>query len=214
MHVPRGWYTATMLKNGKVLVAGGSTGSAISAAAELFDPTTNTWTQLPAMSQARAKHSATLLPDGRVLVAGGKQEKADGYSYALASAELFDPLANKWIALSPLASARANHSATLLLDGRVLVAGGQNCSPYCTDLSDAELFNPSTKSWSTAAPMLKPRMAHTATLLVGAGGNVLVVGGGGVALCLSAAEKYDPAHLPVGRPLSALRPIHRNKSVV
>jgi WD40 repeat protein len=82
-------HSATLLPDGKVLVAGGisSHTSRQLASVELYDPSTGSWTATGGMIEARYSHTATLLPDGKVLVAGG----SDGSTAALASAELYDP---------------------------------------------------------------------------------------------------------------------------
>ena len=124
-------HTATLLANGKVLVAGGYNSGSLSSA-ELYDPATNTWTTAARMATARQYHTATLLANGKVLVAGGRS--SGGY---LSSAELYDPATNTWTTAVSMATARQYHTATLLANGDVLVAGGYNSGSY---LSSAELF--------------------------------------------------------------------------
>ena len=116
----RSRHTATLLPNGKVLVAGGNNGGAALSSAELYDPATGTWTATGSLGTARDRHTATLLPSGKVLVAGGFNE-LDGF---LSSAELYDPASGTWTATGNLGTARAYHTATLLPNGKVLVAGG------------------------------------------------------------------------------------------
>ena len=111
-------HTATLLPNGKVLVAGG-VGSLL-ASAELYDPASGSWTVTGNLNIARDHHTATLLPNGKVLVAGGQ-----GFG-ALASAELYDPASGTWTVTGNLNTARYYHTATLLPNGMVLVAGGWN----------------------------------------------------------------------------------------
>ena len=117
----RSRHTATLLPNGKVLVAGGNNGPALSSA-ELYDPATGTWTATGSLGTARERPTATLLPNGKVLVAGG----ASNQSNFLNSAELYDPATGTWAATGSLGTARAYHTATLLPNGKVLVAGGSN----------------------------------------------------------------------------------------
>src|SRR5207249_3733005 len=95
MTVARFRHTATLLEDGRVLVAGGMGAGGPLASSELFDPSSNSWQPGPAMNAARARHTATLLPDGRVLVAGGEG------AATLASAEIYDPAANRWTATAP-----------------------------------------------------------------------------------------------------------------
>ncbi|HEX5504056.1 MAG TPA: kelch repeat-containing protein [Thermomicrobiales bacterium] len=194
MSVARSWHTATLLRNGTVLVAGGldATGGP-TASVERYDPTTDTWAPAAPMTTPRAQHTATLLADGRVLVTGGRTDLAEAGS----SVEVYDPAADAWTAVAPLGVGRVRHSATLLRDGRVLVAGGE------TSPGTAELFDPATGRWSPAGTLTTGRFSHTATLLPN--GRVLVAGGMlplGTAACPSsnkvpcptaAAEVYDPA---------------------
>src|SRR4029077_7885097 len=94
----------------------------------------------------------------------------------LASAELFDPRLNAWSAAAAMAGARLNHTATLLLDGRVLVLGGfADQPPTSNALGSAEIYDPARNQWTAVASMHSNRARQTATLL--ANGNVLVVGG-------------------------------------
>jgi hypothetical protein len=130
-------FTATLLPNGKVLAAGGSrtfpSGSIESA--ELYDPVSGSWMATGSLNGVRQAHTATLLSNGQVLVAAGVKSRT-GVVF-LASAELYDPASGSWTATGSLAAARSNHTATLLLNGRVLVAGG---SAESGSLVSAELF--------------------------------------------------------------------------
>ena len=165
--------TATLLQNGKVLVTGGanSSGTAL-ASAELYDPSTGTWTATGSMATARGLPTATLLSNGKVLVAGG----ADSSNNALASAEVYDPSTGMWSATGSMTTARFFATATLLPNGTVLAAGGASSSaPGSNALASAELYDPSTGTWSATASMANGRYDATAALLPN--GMVLVAGG-------------------------------------
>src|ERR1700730_2608225 len=135
LNTGRDLHTATLLPNGKVLVAGGDNSSGYLASAELYDPVSGTWTATGSLNTARYDHTATLLPNGKVLVVGGF-----GSSSALAGAELYDPASGTWTATGNLVAARYFHTATLLPNGMVLVAGGYNGSA----VASAELYNPAS----------------------------------------------------------------------
>jgi WD40 repeat protein len=174
MVTPRSGHTATLLPSGKVLVAGGESGNVAMASAELYDPNTGTWTATGTMVTPRFGHTATLLPNGKVLVAGGI-DGPFGSGTELASAELYDPASGTWADTGSMHARRIDHTATLLPDGKVLVAGG--IAPQGTALASAELYDPASGTWTPTGPMGSARYAHTATLL--GDGDVLVAGGAG-----------------------------------
>ena len=176
-------HTATLLPNGKVLVAGGiGVGGMEVGSAELYGPASGTWTLTGSLVNARDGHTATLLPNGKVLVAGGY-----GTAGPLPSAELYDPATGTWSSTGPLAVARYYFTATLLPNGKVLVAGGTNLASGT--LTGAELYDPQNGTWTPTGSLLRPRTEYTATLLPN--GKVLVVGGFGAA-AFQSAELYDP----------------------
>jgi N-acetylneuraminic acid mutarotase len=189
-------HTATLLPNGKVLVAGGTDGRGkVLASAELYDPGRNRWTTAGSMAATRIDHTATLLPSGKVLVAGGLVMPYPAPS--LASAELYDPSTNAWSMAAPMIESRTRHTATLLPDGRVLVVGGQRFDFHDGGLfpgrpRDSEIYDPKANRWSATSPMAVSRLGQTATLLPD--GRVLVVGGqdDGIGI-FNSTEIYDPA---------------------
>ncbi|MEZ4542042.1 MAG: kelch repeat-containing protein [Chloroflexota bacterium] len=177
----RSGHTATLLSDGRVLVAGGLAPSAITASAEAFDPVAGVWSVVGSMAAPRVGHTATRLADGRVLVAGGR----DDHDEVLDSAELFDPATGTWSAAGRMGSARAGHAAVLLNDGDVLISGGFDEDET---KSYSVRYHPATGAWTWAGAMNKGRAYHTATVLLD--GRVLVVGG---YLPGNVAELFDPA---------------------
>jgi N-acetylneuraminic acid mutarotase len=182
-------HTATLLPNGKVLLVGGT--NIFTNSAELYDPATETWSVTGSpVTILDFGHTETLLPSGKVLVAGGIGRCLIGYGTAR-TAELYDPATGSWSNTSSLHTSRGNHSATLLPSGKVLVVGGVTATCGGTlPLTDAELYDPSSGTWSTTGAMSVARENHTATLLPA--GKVLVAGGDGLN-ALNSAELYDPA---------------------
>ena len=176
-------HTATLLLDGRVLIAGGGV-----ASAELYDPTSQTFTATGSMTLAQDTRSATLLANsklpnyGKVLMAGGDE----------VIAELYDPTAGTFTATGSTVAPHLGQTATLLQNGQVLVAGGETAS--------AELFNPSTGTFTATGSMTVSRSGHAATLLPD--GRVLIAGGvqdfgpGAVPIPLgpgvASAELYDP----------------------
>jgi N-acetylneuraminic acid mutarotase len=208
MTTPRTDATATLLQDGEVLVAGGccQLGNPYKSltSAELYDPTTGTWSATGSLNVPRSGDTATLLQDGQVLVAGGY---CSGTSYGctagsllvnLKSAELYDPATGTWSLTGSMRAGRALQTATLLQNGEVLMAGGfHSCdTDFCTDLRTAELYDPVTGTWLPTGSMSAGREQQTATSLPD--GDVLVAGGlnqggtSGIARTYSSAELYDP----------------------
>jgi hypothetical protein len=180
-------HSATMLKNGKVLVAGGCTTnpcgrSSYISDSELYDPVLNRWTKTGNMLTARGSHTATLLHSGEVLAVDG----SDGS--ALSECELYNPSTGKWQAAPSALQSRLQHTATLLESGKVLITGG---AVTRFPLNSAEVYDPVANRWTLTGGMTTPRYAHTATLL--GDGTVLLAGGEGQAIsCGRACTAFIP----------------------
>ena len=182
--------TATRLLDGRVLVTSGGGDPSAPPTADLYDPTTGTWAATGALETPRWNASATLLPDGKVLVAGG-DTFTHFFNPSVATSELYDPVTGSWTATGSLGTARSGHTATLLPDGRVMVAGGINLNDTLSyRLASAELYDPATGTWAPTGDMTEARESHTATLL--GDGTVLAVGGWGEEAISASAELYDP----------------------
>lgn len=188
----RGSPTATLVNNGKVLIAGGISGGTTLSNVELYEPNAPaSTTVLAPLAHARWGHTATLLNNGKVLIAGG----SDTNGMPLSSVELYDPAAGgSTRTLAPLSTARYLHTATPLDNGTVLFLGG-NGGANGPPISSVELYNPSSAGTTLSlAPLSVARVNHTATLL--GNGSILVVGGamgGGLPSNASSVEIYDPA---------------------
>lgn len=197
-------HTATLLADGTVLVVGGVTGngesgilSSPTSDVERYDPKTNTWAEVGSEIIGREEQSVVLLHDGRVMVIGGVG-RVDGEEHILASAELFDPKTNSWTQASPMHDAREGAIATVLPDGKVLVAGGADDPSTALPLLSTEIYDPTSNSWSIGPQMTTPRKNQAAVLLPSR--KVLVAGGNGVNHLNNSgigvtdtSELYDPA---------------------
>jgi len=173
--LPGGGHTATLLSDGRILLTGGDDRG---ADVEMFDPVRSKVSAAAPMAAARQQHTATLLKDGKVLIAGGYGSSNSGAATPLASAEVFDPAGGKWASAGSMPIGRAAHTATLLGNGKVLVAGGIQ-EGHGELLKSVEIFDPEALSWTTVAEMPTGRADHTATVL--SDGSVLFAGGRGAA---------------------------------
>lgn len=192
LSVGRYGHSATLLPDGRVLVAGGYGTPGRLSSVEIYDPSSGTWSAGAPMNNARRMHTATLLMDGRVLVAGGIGAGTPAWE---ASAEIYDPATDSWTLTGSLATGRYRHTATLLRDGTVLVVAGSNSSTAAGALDSAERFDPSTGLWSLTGSLTTRRTEHSAVMLPN--GRVLVTGGlyysGVSTYWAQTAEAYDPA---------------------
>ena len=192
MNVARMDFTATPLPDGTVLVAGGMVDEGVAptvlASAEIYNPATGKFTAAGSMETARSGQTATRLKDGRVLIAGGggcanSNTCAGSERKLLASAELYDPATGAFTRTGSMSVGRDGATATLLADGRVLVAYGEN-----TGHATAELFDPASGKFARTGKVLDFNNDVTATRL--ADGKVLFIGS---LVDGPAAEIYDPA---------------------
>jgi hypothetical protein len=180
MNSPRQQQSASLLPNGRVLMAGGFTtspGSGPTNSAEIYYPDTKVFISVPPMISSRSQHVAITLPKGGVFVAGG----FNGLNTVTGSAEIYSSTNAAWTAVPSMTTAsggtgaleiRAIAAGVQLQDGRIMLCGGTNQSGI---LSSVVAYTPATKSWAALNPMPGPLQGHTATLLFD--GRVLVAGG-------------------------------------
>jgi hypothetical protein len=231
---PRMQHAALLLADGKLLVTGGVDttlpGTGFDAAfqsTEIYDPATAVFRAGPEMWFPRRHHVMTLLEDGRVLVTGGIQLRGDGFG-ATGNTEIYDPAANQFVIGHRLVeSGRWLHTATLLFDWRVLIAGGRsnNCTARCPvfSLNTAEIFDPSSGTFTPTGSLTIGRFGHSSALLPD--GRVMILGGttadatNGIVDQVRTAEVCDPAlgqfsvfgFTSLGRGFHALVPLNNGK---
>jgi hypothetical protein len=200
MNSAHAYYTATLLGDGTVLIAGGMDGLGLpTASAELYNPTTKTFTALVGLNTSRDQHTATLLNNGTVLIVGG----FEAYVGPLTSAEIYDNSTKICTALtspgSSLNDARYGLTATLLNNRQVLIVGGFALGSG--EINTAELYDSVAQTFTyrtdvngNHTTLNYPRFLHTATHLNG--GTVLIAGGaenaGYAPVTTNTAEIYDP----------------------
>ena len=193
MHSARLLHTATLLADGRVLIAGGQ-GSGrvptveILSSAEIYDPSSGTFSTTGDLSEPRLRHTATLLPSGKVLLIGGIS-----IGGPTASAEIFDPATGQFSPTGSMSGPRSEHSATLLPNGKVLIAGGYNESLWQPTLSTMEVYDPSTGVFAPTTGLSGARTAFTATAIPN--GQVVFIGGwnrDSYPAIFPSPEIYDP----------------------
>ena len=201
MSLGRGNHTSIRLQDGRLLIAGGDDGlgllEAITDSTELFDPASGRWEPADVMGRQRTQHAAVLLNDGRAMLVGGfgvVQAKIDEQQIdqPLIETDVFNPTTGSWSFVGEISTPRDALAATLLSDGSVLIAGGDDSrGTEDSILASAEVFDLSSGTWSPAGSMSHPRQSHSATLLDD--GTVLVAGGDAGGNPFQSAEIYDPS---------------------
>jgi hypothetical protein len=205
MRTPREGHTATMLRDGRVLIVGGSdNGTHTLDSAEIYDPASGAFSAAGHLNQPRVAHVATLLHSGKVLIAGGGRGGMPGGYISYDTAELFDPGTRTFAKMrAHMKFDRVGAAAVRLNDGRVLIVGGKSgrvvSSRHAnlaslTPLNTAEIYDPELNSFIRTGDMSAPHYLSTATML--GNGQVLVVGGwaiqGFVVIGMRDADLYQP----------------------
>jgi N-acetylneuraminic acid mutarotase len=190
-----------LMKDGTPLVIGGGTDTSATRRVEKFDIQEKVWKPVAPMFEPRWGFASAVLDDGRIVVAGGRILAQKGAAFAedqmviLRSVEVYDPDANQWNALPPMNIPRSigipNVALIKLPDGRLLFNGGESYPAPYQGINSVEYFDPSTTTWSMAAPMRIGRSYHASILL--ACGEILTAGGRGLKfLPLSKTECFGP----------------------
>ena len=201
MSFARGTHTATLLQDGRLLIAGGDDGSgrleAITDTVELYDPSTGRWEPAEVLGRQRTEHVAVMLDDGRVLLVGGAGVLQAGIQEQqlerpLIETDVFDPGTESWSYVGEISTPRNSLAGALLTNGSVLIAGGDDGSGTDTSvLASAEVFDPSTGQWSSAGSMSQTRQGHSLVALDN--GTALVAGGDAGDDPFQSVEIYDPS---------------------
>lgn len=196
--------TAFMLNDGKVLVTGGQQPRLVTNpdgstnlrmfslnSAEIYDPTTDTWTLTGPMTYGRASHLIFGLPDGRVLVTGGEGALGENWiRQVLSTTEIYDPATGAWTPAPDLIPGRTGSGASILglADGRIMTIGGFGNGGVT--LNDVQIYDPQQGTWSSSGSLNQPRSNFTRNLMPD--GKVMVWGGGDGLRALNSTEIWDP----------------------
>jgi hypothetical protein len=180
MTVPRSNMTGTLLPDGRVLVVGGyrydPATVTVYASAELFDPATETFSPAGSVGSPRVDHAAVALPDGRVVILGGSSDAGSEGGKLLRPVEIYDPAPGTFTVHGELAIPRVGMTASLLPDGKILVAGGATVGQNGLVLqNDVEIYDPTTGQSKVVSNLPTPHWDYAATALPG--GQILLIGG-------------------------------------
>ena len=187
MTAARSGHVAVLLNNGKVLLAGGvGTGWTFLASAEIYDPASNAFTATGAMTTPRESHTVTLLKDGQVLITGGHQGRRAAITI-YSSCEVYNPRDGTFTSAGNLTVKRHKHDAVLLADGRVLIVGGSDERDSAGAYRNAEIHNPTDKTFAAVSNMNTSRYKLQGTAVLLKNGKVLIAGGA------ARAEVFDPS---------------------
>lgn len=200
MNIKRFLHNLVLLKTGKILAIGGYE----ERSCELFDPVTETWTMTDSIPTMRFDgQTVTELKDGRILVGGGFRDSANvstGKHIKLTACEIYDPITEKWIRAASINIARYNHTATLLEDGKVMVAGGFGNS---LELRSSEIYNPIDNTWIVCDSLNEPRSQASSILLPN--GNVFISGGGSLGVNIIPWKKSGEVFDVIGKKWSYVK---------
>ena len=204
-------HTATALNDGRVLIAGGIESTASLNSTSIYNPSIAAWATAGTMNQSRNGHTATLIKGGtyagQVLIIGGAASQV---------IERFNPNTNTWTAITPTGTfvARYAHTATLLPDGKILIAGGQGYPPSASVIGDVDIFDPDTNTWDNKGIIIIPaRREHTASLLPD--GRVLIAGGSNGSMSLNSLllSNFNYTAFTVSATLNHNRTLHTTNSL-
>jgi hypothetical protein len=196
LNTSRYQHSATLLNDGTVLVAGGINCSSVGScsylsSSEIYNPNSESFTNTGSLATARTA-PAVLLGNGKVLIAGGYSCDASGNCASLQSAEIYNPASGTFSTVGNMTVARSGHTATLLGNGKVLIAAGETCSSAtsCTTLSAAEVYDPVAGTFTATGSLNAARFNASAILLTS--GQVLIAGGFDGTNYPAVAELYNP----------------------
>ena len=207
MLTPLERHTSNELPDGRIVIIGGNTNTiyqnTVTANVEIYDPSTDTWVLDGSLQVGRQNHTSTLLNDSLILVSAGLTNNG-----CTTECEIYNVNSHISTITGPMAQLRHDHAAVLLADGRVLVAGGRTGGTGSDYLSECEIFDPSTSSWSVIPPMAQTRECGVLSLF---SDNTVIAAGGRSTVYVTApgAEIFDPTNNPVWISVSPImQPCH------